>query len=160
VPELPGSPVECIQQLISTNPDRAITVLEGGVDVNSAQAIGIITIMLENLKGIAVEPIDAMLRAEPHETVVVLNYLSNAGLREALGQRHPSELDIALWDETTRYDLRQNGGRRDLISCLGKCSTRPNDEKLKEHCQKTCPKRNFTQWSGAQDSPAKFETTS
>ncbi|WJH41504.1 hypothetical protein N7E02_14160 [Aliirhizobium terrae] len=94
VTELARLFVESIKQLVGADPHRALAIFEHGIDVDAAQATGIIAIMGKNTKIVAVIAVCAMLRPQPDIAAIVLDDLAYTGLRQALSERDLAELNI------------------------------------------------------------------
>ena len=90
--------VEPVKELIAPHPERSRTILEQRVDVNTAQAVLASRIMREHSELISIVSVETILSAEPHESLIVLDDLSNLGLGQSLGCRESRESDIVAID--------------------------------------------------------------
>src|SRR5262249_61644387 len=80
VDEALGVGTKPVERLVCSNPKRSCAVLEQGEDVVPAQAACYAGVMSEYLEFVAVVSIQAILGAEPNETVIILNDLLGACL--------------------------------------------------------------------------------
>jgi hypothetical protein len=76
-----GRSVEFIEKLIACDPEHAIAILEEGAYVHPTEAVGVCGIVNENLEVVAVEPVQSILRAKPHEALTALHDLGYLRLR-------------------------------------------------------------------------------
>ena len=64
-----GSSIESIDELIASDPQRAIAILEEGANIHPAEAVGISWVVNEQFEVVAVVPVQPVLRAKPHEAL-------------------------------------------------------------------------------------------
>ena len=80
--------------MITADPERAIAILEEGANEHAAEAVRISWIVNEHFEVVAVVPVQPILRAKPHEALIVLHNLSNLCLRQPVGCGEACEPDV------------------------------------------------------------------
>jgi len=80
-----GHPVEFIEELIASNPERAIAILEQGADEDPTEAVGISWIVNKDFEVVAVESVQPILVAKPHKALIVLYNMGHLCRREPVG---------------------------------------------------------------------------
>ena len=64
--------VESIDELIASDPKRAIAIFEERANLYPTEAVRVSWIVNENLEFVAVEPVQPILSAKPHKSLIVL----------------------------------------------------------------------------------------
>jgi len=72
--------IEAVEELIGSDPDETRAVLEQGMNVHAAETVRILSIMMKHLARIAIKPVQAILRTEPNESLVILHDVRYSGL--------------------------------------------------------------------------------
>src|SRR6266853_935106 len=79
--KLLGRGIEPVQGLIATDPKHPGSVFKQCINECASQAVWLLGIVNEYLKFVAVVTVQAILRAKPHETAIILNDLGDPRLR-------------------------------------------------------------------------------
>jgi hypothetical protein len=86
--------IELIEKVIASDPERAIPILEEGINLSPAEAIGFSWIVNEQFDVVTVVPVQPKLRAKPDEALNVLYDLVNFCSRQPLGCGETCESDV------------------------------------------------------------------
>ena len=126
-----GLGVEFIDKLIAADPQSAVAVLEEGANVDAPETDGISRIVSEDFEGIAVVSVQPILRAKPHEALIVLYDLAHFGLRQPVGSGYTCEPDVHPIDDGRRdwpgINYSDMIARRKLRACVP-CSQHQKDD--------------------------------
>ena len=76
--------IKAIQELTASYPECAIAILEQRPNEYATEAVGHSRIINKHLEVVAVEPVQSVLSAEPHEALFVLHNLRDFCLRQPL----------------------------------------------------------------------------
>jgi len=87
--------VEFVERLVAADPKSSRMIDEKTSDVGAAQTLRLAGLMAEYLKPVAVESIQAVLRAEPEKSQPILNGPSRSGLRQSVHGRDGTKPDVA-----------------------------------------------------------------
>src|ERR1700723_2178772 len=94
-----GYRIKLIEKLIAPNPEDSVTVLEKRANKDSAQAVAASGLTGKNFKLVAVITVETVLRAEPHESLVVLGNRRDARLGQTLRERYPLKPQVMSVDD-------------------------------------------------------------
>lgn len=86
--------IEAIQVLIGTDPKISCAVFEQGINVGSAQRVGIIGVMPVRAKAVAIVTLETVLRTQPQEATIILNEFADSAMALAYFERHASEAHV------------------------------------------------------------------
>ena len=75
--------VESVDELIASDLKRAIAIFEERANQYPAEAFGVSWIVSEDLEVVAVEPVQPILSAKPHKSLIILEDLANFYLRQS-----------------------------------------------------------------------------
>ena len=75
------SSIKPVQELTASNPKHTRSILKQRCNINSTQTVRLFGIVREDFKLIAIEPVEAILCAKPHEPLIILNNFGNPSLR-------------------------------------------------------------------------------
>src|SRR5579862_4208168 len=86
--------IEFVQRFFTSDPERAGTIFEKGVNIHPAQAVGAPSLMLEHFELVPVVPVQSVLGTEPHEALIILYDLVYSGLCHYFPRAESGEMDI------------------------------------------------------------------
>jgi hypothetical protein len=104
-----GGGIEPYEPAARAEPQPVLAILVRGLDVVVDEARGIVGVVAEDLVAVAVEAVQARLRAEPHETVVVLQDREDGFLGQPLFQPDALEPQAA---RSARQRQRAHAGQQ------------------------------------------------
>jgi len=93
-----GYRIELIEKLIAANPECFVAVFEKRANEDSAQAVGASRLACKDFKLVAVITIETILRAKPHESLIILSNRGYACLGQALIERHSLKAQVMAVD--------------------------------------------------------------
>jgi hypothetical protein len=109
--------LEFIKELTASDPERAIAILEKGVNDYPTEAVGVPWIVNENFEVVAVVPVQSILGAKPHKALIVLHNVGSFCLRQPVGCGEACESDVRPIDDG-QFDWPR------IYACLWYCAVR------------------------------------
>src|SRR5580658_8342470 len=94
-----GARIKTIKRPIASDPQHAGAVFEQRINVGSGEAVHPTRFVHEYLEFVAVVTVQAVLRAKPDETAVVLDNLRNSGLRKPVRCRDAGKPSASALDD-------------------------------------------------------------
>ena len=101
--------IVAVQSAFTADPQSAIGILVQRLHIVVAQAVGVAGIVLEDGDAVAVEAVQAGLRADPDETLAVLDHAGDGFLRQALldAEVFEAQAERSAVDERTERQQKQ-----------------------------------------------------
>src|SRR4029077_19608046 len=104
--------IKSIETVFAAHPQGSRSVLEQGQHVHATQTVRLGGIVLEYLELIPVVAINSVLSAKPHESLVILNNVRCAALRQTFDSGESWEANVIAFDDVHSHRIRTN-------PCLG-----------------------------------------
>ena len=101
-----------VEELAASDPKYAMAILEESADEDSTEAVRMSWIVSEDFEVVGIVPVQPILRAKPHETLSVLQYLGHLYLRQPLRSRETLEPKVCPVDNGQPEYVRLHAGQR------------------------------------------------